>query len=348
MAVFYGCRPAGRRTAINWYMALFVNDKSNATYRLPASKVGGGSTVPGVGTFSSAWQRFVAPLAALVGVAVSCVLLLIVQRGSLLPLALFIGIFAAFFLARFWGAVAGGLYVGGWLCVLHFVPAFASGNFAFARGWESALLCAGAVCAGTLHRVMQARMTRLQSERAVLRTEVALEKARQQSFLRDVLSTVTGHRLTLCETIADLPAPLPFAPGEEPVPLASAMLSEVRSRIRKAGSFARLSESVTGDLVIAGSEASLNAVVHAAGGVAEIRADPRGCLQVWVRDCGAGIDDAFLHRAILEAGFSSKGTLGQGFSLIVSTCHRVYLLTDSTGTTIVLETEPRERFASLA
>ena len=136
-----------------------------------------------------------------------------------------------------------------------------------------------------------------------------------------------------------------LAPGEQPVPLDSAMLSEVRSRIRKAGSAVGLPESVTGDLVIAGSEASLNAVVHATGGIAEIRGDVGGSLQIWVRDCGAGIDDAFLHRAILEAGFSSKGTLGQGFSLIVSTCHRVYLLTGSTGTTIVLATEVSQRFA---
>jgi len=326
--------------AISYYMALLVKDKTNSSYRFPVSKIGVVPAAPSVGGFPAQWQWLFVPLVALGGIALSSALVLLSLRSPLFSFPLLIGIATAFVLARFWGIFAAGIYICVWLYILHFVPLFAPNHVvALANGFESSLLYIGAGCVGAILRERNGRVARLQGECDTLQTAVEAAKVRQQSFLRDILTAVTSHRLILCESSTDLPEPLPFAPGEEPVPLASAMLSEVRSRIRKAGSFAHLSESVIGDLVIAGSEASLNAVVHATGGVAEIRADTRGCLQVWVRDCGTGIDHDFLHRAILEAGFSSKGTLGQGFSLIVSTCHRVYLLTGSTGTTIVLETE---------
>ncbi|MBC8143796.1 MAG: sensor histidine kinase [Armatimonadetes bacterium] len=328
-------------------MALLVNDKTNASYRFPANTIGTVSTTHRTGALPLLGQWPSVPMATLAGIALSGALLYLSQRGLLFSSPLLIGIVAAYALTRFCGIFAGAAYVCGWLGVLYFAPSLAivGSALTFARGWEAGLLYFGAVGVGSILNEARKKVTRLQHEQKSLHTEIETAQTRQQLFLRDILTAVTAQRLTLCESSADLPALLPFAPGEEPVPLASAMLSEVRARIRKAGASVGLSESVTGDLVIAGSEAALNAVVHATGGVAEIRADERGCLQIWVRDSGTGIDDAFLHRAILEAGFSSKGTLGQGFSLIVSTCHRVYLLTSSTGTTVVLETETPQRFA---
>ncbi len=325
-------------------MALSVNDKTNASYRFPTSKIGTAPAAHSVRSLPAKWQWLIAPLALFAAVGLSGALLQLSLRGSLSSFSLMVGIATAFVLARFCGAFVGGAYICVWFFMLHFAPSFAPGSTPPpAYGFEFALLCIGAGCAGVLLRGKHQRIMRLESDCDTLCATVETAKTRQRLFLHDILVAVTAHRLILCESPADLPNPLPFTPGEEPVSLASAMLSEVRSRIRRAGTFARLSDTVIGDLVIAGSEAALNAVVHATGGIAEIRGDVRGSLQVWVRDCGTGIDDAFLHRAILEAGFSSKGTLGQGFSLIVSTCHRVYLLTGSTGTTIVLETEVPQR-----
>ena len=258
------------------------------------------------------------------------------------PLGGLIGTVAAVAVTRFFGAFAGNLFVSAWLCILYISGQadFASAG-ATARYGETVVIGFGAVAVAHWASRTQRELSQLQSERSVWGVVAGAVEKRQRQFLRDVLATVTDNRLFLCDAPTDLPAPLPLAPDERPLPLASATLGEVRSRIRKAAGFAGLPGAITGDLVIAGSEAALNAVVHAPGGVAEIRAGETGQVQVWVRDTGKGIDDALLHRATLEAGFSSKGTLGQGFSLMVSTCHRVYLLTGSTGTVVVLETAPR-------
>jgi serine/threonine-protein kinase RsbT len=84
----------------------------------------------------------------------------------------------------------------------------------------------------------------------------------------------------------------------------------------------------------------MNAVVHAGGGQGSVYADPaRGVVQVWVRDAGKGISEEALHRAILEKGFSSAGSLGHGFWMMLKTADRIYLLTGPEGTTVVLEQE---------
>jgi anti-sigma regulatory factor (Ser/Thr protein kinase) len=82
----------------------------------------------------------------------------------------------------------------------------------------------------------------------------------------------------------------------------------------------------------------MNAVVHGGGGTATLFGDVEaGRVQVWVEDAGKGIDLGLLPRATLERGFSSAGTLGQGFWMMIQTCDRLFLLTGPQGTTLVLE-----------
>jgi len=84
----------------------------------------------------------------------------------------------------------------------------------------------------------------------------------------------------------------------------------------------------------------MNAVQHGGGGTAILFGDTEGGrVQVWIEDQGEGIDLGLLPRATLERGFSSAGTLGQGFWMMIQTCDRIYLLTGTAGTTIVLEQE---------
>jgi anti-sigma regulatory factor (Ser/Thr protein kinase) len=90
------------------------------------------------------------------------------------------------------------------------------------------------------------------------------------------------------------------------------------------------------DLLTATGEAAMNAIRHAGGGVAEIHAAPASSvIQVWVKDYGKGISEHLIHRAV-EVGWTTGG-FGAGFYLMRQTCDRVYLLTASTGTTIVME-----------
>jgi PAS domain S-box-containing protein len=157
--------------------------------------------------------------------------------------------------------------------------------------------------------------------------------ALQRTFLRDVLASVTEGRLVLCEVHADLPAPLPSVGA--PIPLSrESGLRDLRVRALDAAD--GMSDERRHDLVTAVSEAGMNAIVHGGGGVGYVGRGEDGMIQVRVEDQGAGIAVADLPRATLARGYSTKATLGHGFKMMQAV-DRVYVLTGSTGSTVVLE-----------
>jgi len=91
------------------------------------------------------------------------------------------------------------------------------------------------------------------------------------------------------------------------------------------------------DLETAVGEAAMNAVVHAATGTGLVLLDEGGTVQVRVEDGGEGIAVEDLPNATLQRGYSSAGTMGHGFKMILQTTDRVFLLTGAGGTTVVLE-----------
>jgi anti-sigma regulatory factor (Ser/Thr protein kinase) len=184
----------------------------------------------------------------------------------------------------------------------------------------------------TVAEMLGAYLNRRRAEQALIENE-----ANARVFVREVLASVTGGRLVLCHSADELP---PRVPAEEtvPVPLTSRALRELRVLTREAATIAGLDPTRTDDIVTATSEAAMNAVVHARGGAATVLASSEfDCVQIWIRDRGTGIDVRHLPRATLERGYSSKGTLGHGFWLMLQTVDRIYLLTGPTGTTVVLE-----------
>jgi anti-sigma regulatory factor (Ser/Thr protein kinase) len=161
---------------------------------------------------------------------------------------------------------------------------------------------------------------------------------RQRRFLREMLAGMTEGRLRLCDTQSDLPALLP--PAGEPVALSKPTLRLLRKQVEAVAEVLKIPKERGHDLVTAVGEAAMNAVVHAGGGTGRVYADTAaGTIQVWVRDQGVGIQEESLHRATLEKGFSTGGSLGHGFFLMLQTCDRVHLLTGTGGTTVVLEQE---------
>ena len=82
----------------------------------------------------------------------------------------------------------------------------------------------------------------------------------------------------------------------------------------------------------------MNAAVHGGGGESTICGDG-DTVQVWIEDGGGGIDITKLPQAALEKGFTTTGSLGHGFFLMLHSVDRLYLLTGPTGTTICLEME---------
>ena len=165
--------------------------------------------------------------------------------------------------------------------------------------------------------------------------------AQQGVFLRDVLSSVTGNKLLLSTSPAHLPPPL--TPVGESVALTrEGGLRDLRLRAQEASQVAGHSEERQVDLITAVSEAGMNAVLHGGGGSGQVSVGADGTVQVRVEDQGGGISMENLPRATLSRGFSTKATLGHGLKLMLETADRLYLLTGSGGTTVVLE-QQRER-----
>ena len=165
--------------------------------------------------------------------------------------------------------------------------------------------------------------------------ELARSKAHQRTLVKDVLASVTEGKLRLCESEDDLPERLPSL--GDPIQLSEQTLRVLRRRAMEAAQAAGLDRERTDDLVTAASETAMNAVVHAGGGKATVGVDAgAGVVQVWVQDNGSGIDMSHLHRAALDRGYTTAGTLGFGFKMVLSTVDTVWLLTGPEGTTVVL------------
>ena len=178
-------------------------------------------------------------------------------------------------------------------------------------------------------------------EHVRLEEKLQAEYRKQRVFLRDVLASVTGGRLNLCDSPADLPDPLPTS--GDPIPLSR---TEGLHALRQAAKKATLTEGFADerwqDLVTAVSEAAMNAAVHAGGGEGRVcvggaGTERAGTVQVWVRDHGRGIDVENLPRAALAKGYTTAGSLGHGMKMMLESTDRLWLLTSPEGTTVVME-----------
>jgi PAS domain S-box-containing protein len=159
--------------------------------------------------------------------------------------------------------------------------------------------------------------------------------ARQRSFMRDMVFSLSEGKFNLCLAEADLPAPL--APASDVVELTVPTLRVLRKKLNAVTETLRFAKERGQDVETAVGEAAMNAATHGGGGEGWVCADPEGTtIQVWIRDVGKGISEEALPR-VLEKGVSTAGTLGHGFWLMLRTCDRVYLLTGPRGTTVVLE-----------
>ena len=175
-----------------------------------------------------------------------------------------------------------------------------------------------------------------EAEEKRLRLEVEAGALRQRIFLREILASVTEGKLRLLDTPADLPEPLPLNLASVPL-VASSDLRLLRNAAKEAAMDLDFSDLRWQNLITAVSEAAMNAIVHAGGGASRVRGDGAATVQVWIEDHGSGILMENLPKATLERGWTTAGTLGHGFWLMLQTVDRMYLLTGPTGTTIVLE-----------
>ncbi|MDR3708868.1 MAG: GAF domain-containing protein [Capsulimonadaceae bacterium] len=163
------------------------------------------------------------------------------------------------------------------------------------------------------------------------------QSRRQRVMMADILRSVTDGKLRLCNSASELPGRLPNDEGC--VSLTTTFgLADLRDMIRQLAETRGVEKTRRYDLVTASGEAAMNAVVHTGAGFASVSWSD-AAIQIRVEDSGGGIAEDMLPRATLERGFTTAGTLGQGFKMMLETVDRIWLLTGSSGTTVVLEQE---------
>lgn len=151
----------------------------------------------------------------------------------------------------------------------------------------------------------------------------------------DVIDAATGGKLVLMtedEIFAALGEPvLPPRPLDE-----KRNLAEDRHALSTAlESLAPAPRDLSG-YILASSEAMTNALKHGGTGEFEVRRT-KSCAQVVVKDFGPGIEFRSLPKATLVPGFSTKQTLGMGFTIMLGVADRVLLTTRPELTMVVLE-----------
>lgn len=169
-----------------------------------------------------------------------------------------------------------------------------------------------------------------------------LEAARQRvldaevdkkRFTREVLRAVTQGKFHLVEA-AEIPVEgrmvleVPLAP--------SGNYAMLRKQLRAIAEHAGMAPESSGDLVLATGEAVTNAIKHAAEGSCRVY-ETGDRLIVQISDQGHGIRSEDIPAAVLERGFSTKVSLGMGYTLMLSLVDTVWLATGPEGTVVQLE-----------
>lgn len=164
------------------------------------------------------------------------------------------------------------------------------------------------------------------------------EEAKRQ-FYRGTIYSVTDGKLNLVD-YDEIDAIL--AGDTLDIAVTSAEhLATLRAAVRQVADKTGMSDDRRRELVSAVGEAAANAVKHAGGGLARI-AVKDGTIQVSVQDNGPGLDALVLPKATLMTRYSTKPSMGLGYSLMLATVDKVYLATSRNGTWVLMEKEVAE------
>ena len=166
------------------------------------------------------------------------------------------------------------------------------------------------------------------------RTVREKDMAIRQAYV-DVIAAVTGDKLVLM-TGEELNESLgrPVMDAQEVCDVSG--LAGARHAIARAWKENAPDAGDPAEFMTAVGEALANAVVHAGCGEYRVWVHD-STVQIEVRDDGPGIDFAHLPKATLLSGYSTKQTLGMGFTLMLEESDQLLLSTGHEGTRIVLE-----------
>ncbi len=178
---------------------------------------------------------------------------------------------------------------------------------------------------------------------AAANTRLTESEQQRRVFNRDVLLAVTGGKLRLVEPDELPPADLQAGQPVLTLPLqATADAGALRHAVHRLASEAGMEPDRAADLSTSVTEAAANAIKHGNGGTARVWSEDGG-IWVEIQDRGTGIAPAQLARATLEAGYSTRVSLGMGFHMMLQTADTLALCTSDRGTTLLLRVANRPR-----
>lgn len=166
------------------------------------------------------------------------------------------------------------------------------------------------------------------------------EEARQKQFYRDAVCAITNGKLLLVDR-AELATIM--ADARELGFLELTTREDVQ-RARKLAEHLLAEQEFQAerifDIATCVTEAATNTLLHGGGGtmrITDVPADHSEGARIVLEDHGTGINFSELPRAILKRGYSTAVSMGLGYTLILDMMDAVYLATDATGTTLVME-----------
>lgn len=113
-------------------------------------------------------------------------------------------------------------------------------------------------------------------------------------------------------------------------------LGNIRAEVKIIAHEYGMDDSAVHDFSVAIGEASTNALKHAGGGLGSIHKEDDSIMFV-VADHGPGIEAMTIPQVAFVKGYTTAGTLGMGYKIMISLSDHVYIATSNKGTTVGIQ-----------
>ncbi len=181
-------------------------------------------------------------------------------------------------------------------------------------------------------------------EREQMELAISLEKERilleqekkVHHIFRDILLAITQNKLHLLLEPSELKLFKEAEKVGEIEMLVPQDMVTARKTIERWLTDTGVERSRRFNMIVCVSEAATNVIKHAGTGKVSYFLFGNK-IQVWVEDQGKGIDFSELPKTALLKGYSSKVSLGMGFTIMLELMDKVYLLTSPKGTLVIIE-----------
>ncbi|HEY3297934.1 MAG TPA: PAS domain S-box protein, partial [Armatimonadota bacterium] len=160
------------------------------------------------------------------------------------------------------------------------------------------------------------------------------QEAHKLEFYQRTIMAATDGKLVVTEQAEILKIAGPQIASWEIVQAKD--LGNIRHAVRDIAEHKGMDKSRLDRLLVCCGEATTNTFKHAGRGTASLHV-VSGDLMIVVSDQGQGIPALSLPEVALTRGYSTAGTLGMGYKLMISYADRIYLATGESGTTVAIQ-----------